>query len=421
MKKYLAICLALPLLFASCVFVQQEDYGKMAAKTTYKSFDTVNEPIIVNIPFQLNFNLYGNKNFTESRKYLGGVFVIYDWENNKVIDYVTAPGHLIYPREALCGVKKAAGGTKFYAIDNSSHKFWVMDSSASELKCTSLSDDTFNLDMGNILLDEGTSIPVSITSNYDKEINKYHHYNGILNTLTDELPTSSKDLTEVFSNDRAKIEVVGQPGKYWFLTTNHAPEDHYRDYYDIYIYDNATDEGTLVKTFKAEDGAYDTYEGFEISDDYSLFYADEDYLYLCKRRCDGFKGNKKYSFSVVTVDINDNYQTSECTFENVPEECQYIRICTYDDDKVYFILETFQDNSFYLMSYDISSKTTQTTAPKILSLGSIYNYNVVPRNNQLYFISANNGVASIAKYNPSTDSLNVIKAINFNSLLEMNE
>lgn len=94
MKKTftLLISLVLAALTSCSAFYEQEDYKAIMKKTSYKSFDSLNEPIVLNYLFNMEFSQKG-ENPRTSTVHNGMIYAIYDWEKDEIFDYVYAPGN----------------------------------------------------------------------------------------------------------------------------------------------------------------------------------------------------------------------------------------------------------------------------------------------------------------------------------------
>lgn len=89
MKKIIPILIII-LFLTSCdsMYSLLDETKKITEKTTYKTFDHLNEPIVLSMPVQAKKYLFGNKNKSNKTEKLGEIFVIYDLENNEVFDWV---------------------------------------------------------------------------------------------------------------------------------------------------------------------------------------------------------------------------------------------------------------------------------------------------------------------------------------------
>ena len=92
MKK---VCVALLCFFiiglASCKWIPDQDYSGILNKTTYNSFENLNNPLMLSFQKLTTFKLSGTQN--QETHSFGSVYVIYDWENETVHDFVFGELH----------------------------------------------------------------------------------------------------------------------------------------------------------------------------------------------------------------------------------------------------------------------------------------------------------------------------------------
>ena len=81
----------LVLFFTSCenlYFSDNYDVARYTSKTTIKDFSEVNDPIVITMPVYGFKHFLGMKSFSEKKSRVGDAFVVIDWENEKVFDWV---------------------------------------------------------------------------------------------------------------------------------------------------------------------------------------------------------------------------------------------------------------------------------------------------------------------------------------------
>lgn len=86
------------ILFASCNFYETcyesvTDLKEVRAKTSMEPFDDLNEPIVITMPVYEKMALFGNESMGYYSKRAGDIFVVYDWENNKIHDWLFFEGN----------------------------------------------------------------------------------------------------------------------------------------------------------------------------------------------------------------------------------------------------------------------------------------------------------------------------------------
>lgn len=80
--------LLISVLFTSCIWIPEKDYSSVRNKTTYQSFNDVQNPLVLSDFIRADFNLAGSFGSASTRRIFGSVYSIYDFENDCVKDYV---------------------------------------------------------------------------------------------------------------------------------------------------------------------------------------------------------------------------------------------------------------------------------------------------------------------------------------------
>lgn len=90
-KKIMLIgLLFISFVFMGCdnFFIGPDDLSNVTSKTTIKDFSELTHPIVVSMEVWGSYHLFGNKDFAKKSKREGNIFVVIDWENDRVFDWV---------------------------------------------------------------------------------------------------------------------------------------------------------------------------------------------------------------------------------------------------------------------------------------------------------------------------------------------
>ena len=68
------------------------DLKEVRAKTEMKPFEHINDPIVITMPVYETMALFGNPGMGTYQKRAGDMFVVYDWENNEIHDWLFFEG-----------------------------------------------------------------------------------------------------------------------------------------------------------------------------------------------------------------------------------------------------------------------------------------------------------------------------------------
>jgi len=131
MRKHFFIILILSVLFTSCVWIPKKDYVSIQKKSTYQSFEEINNPIVFSTQLSADFSLNLNKH-QKSKKLLGGVFTIYDFESDTVKDYVTINNPRCYAQK-LQKYITSSGSYKFGLWDKYENQYYFISPDKTEI------------------------------------------------------------------------------------------------------------------------------------------------------------------------------------------------------------------------------------------------------------------------------------------------
>ena len=69
------------------------DLKEVRAKTSMESFENINDPIVITMPVYETMALFGNESMGTYKKRAGDIFVVYDWEKDRIHDWLFFEGN----------------------------------------------------------------------------------------------------------------------------------------------------------------------------------------------------------------------------------------------------------------------------------------------------------------------------------------
>lgn len=98
-RIYLCIMFFCVVLLLGCdnLYQADGDVSNITSKTSIQDFSGVNQPIVITMPVYDSYHLFGISSWSEQRRCEGDVFVVIDWENDTVFDWVfqESPGGML--------------------------------------------------------------------------------------------------------------------------------------------------------------------------------------------------------------------------------------------------------------------------------------------------------------------------------------
>lgn len=419
MKKLFTILLIISFLFTSCYYIADYDYFTFQEKNTYSSFENLNDPLILSMPFTCYFRLYGNpKNYREERS-AGSLALIYDWENKTLVDYVYIPGKYGLDNNSLSlpGIKDSFGNYKFYAIEKYTEKMYVMRSNKTELEMISLNpDSSVHKFIGQSgIYTEDDRLLVKRTSNYNPKENNYTYYYNYIDFSNDTL----KEIGE--TKDREISDTIyTSSDTYWTLENDYSVKEDNHNTYVVSkhdVKDSSVNEKVLV--LKTGSGEYSD-NGFENKWMYYLLYANSDYLYLTKK---GYKGN--VNDAIVEIDLKNNCSIKEYEFPDLSEDSYLINRTNVLNGKLYLCQVDAKNTNISISSFDLTNHAL-TLSECLYDYKDDYKYkycfsgNPVVRGNNLYFINNNTNEIQLVAYDTVNKQIIETKEFTLDSLKEFN-
>lgn len=287
MKKtvMLIISLVLAALISCNAFYQQDDYKTIMKKTTYKSFDSLNEPIVLNYLFDMYFTQKG-ENPQTSIVHNGMIYAVYDWEKNEIFDYVYAPGNGTRDFSNCVNpcLKGSDGKLTYYGSDSGYQRLYVMRSDKTELDFFDSADkDSYYGGSGFAGLSEIRN-GKGLRYYCDKYDNGEYYLR--VKTFSPESNSFAKTVTmKAGGFDFYDVPAADPEGNFWFIFDSFDDETQ-KSYSKICKFDvqkNAFAEPLKVYE-KTEGAVYDEMNGWNFIREYKILSADSGFLYVTERK-----------------------------------------------------------------------------------------------------------------------------------------
>ena len=208
MKKInLFVVLVILSCLISCSYYKPEkDYSERLSKNEYKSFESLNNPMIFKFDARLKFN---PRDISRNR---GSFYVIYDWENELIYDYVYSPKDDSFSQALMFQCKNKDNNLEYFVFDYFNEeklRIFSMESNKNAIEESFLDKENiinyFSFDNVNIQIANDYQILVYKT--YDELIFMYFDVNSKSITKTKKIDVNVHN-TEVF---------VDSNGICWYL------------------------------------------------------------------------------------------------------------------------------------------------------------------------------------------------------------
>ncbi|MCR4742821.1 MAG: hypothetical protein K5866_08150 [Treponema sp.] len=417
MKKYL-FCLLAALLFTGCIYEESQDYSKFINKTTYESFEDLNDPLVLNLNLDMLFNLSSNKENSRNVKN-GSIFVIYDWENQKIHDYVYAPGYSsrnLSDLSAMISAKSSDGKLKFFANDDVEYNcLYLLDSSKTSLSTIDYSHTNWTANWSQTFIPSDRYLISFYHKDSENSDSQEFHF-----TIVDaDQDSINQDLTleNISSSHDNENLIQDSEGNFWLIYLSPVDENNKRASIlrKIDISSKKIEDSFLsLDRFEGKTYSEDEWDGYI---DYSLLTLSDSYLLLGKY--DSSKNGEDYdtTYSIVTVD-KDSKELNEISLEGI-SNIYSVKAAFEADDNFYLIIFTKEgeDINSYLYKLDSSSQTLSEEASLGICQDNLYE-TFAQRGNIIFKVSysLDNTSASILSYDISTGTLSSKKEISLSSL-----
>ena len=300
MKKInLFVCLVVLSCFVSCGFYHPEkDYSERLSKNEYKSFESLNNPMIFKFDARLKFN---PRDISRDR---GSYYFVYDWENELIYDYVYSPKDDSFFQDLMFQCKNKDNNLEYFVFDYFNEekiRVFSMESNKNSVEESFLN----NQSMLNFL-------------EFENVTQSKKDYQILINKAPDEIKFIYFDVNSKSITKTKKIDVnvhntevfVDSNGICWYLERLENTEDN-KVYEKISSYDFATDIETKdYFVFDCVgDSEYDKYDGWINEDFYHFEYVDSDYIVCKKNSYDRSKENQQESKSYIVINKKDKSAT----------------------------------------------------------------------------------------------------------------
>ena len=368
MKKInLFVCLVVLSCFVSCGFYHpKKDYSERLSKNEYKSFESLNNPMIFKFDARLKFN---PRDISRNR---GSFYVIYDWENELIYDYVYSPKDDSISQALMFQCKNKDNNLEYFVFDYFNEeklRIFSMESNKNAIEESFLDKENiinyFSFDNLNTQIANDYQILVYKTT-YDGLIFMYFDINSKSITKTKKIDVKVRN-TEVF---------VDSNGICWYLERFENNDDG-KVYEKISSYDFATDIETKdYFVFDCVgDSEYDNYDGWINEDFYHFEYVDSDYVVCKKISYDRSKEKQQDSISYIVINNKDK-TTAEFELDN-PND--YLKDFVKIQNDYYIITKNEE--------LEIQKINLETIKRESLVKQNLFNYSKIEtRDNRIYFI-----------------------------------
>ena len=371
MKKInLFVCLVVLSCFVSCGFYHpKKDYSERLSKNEYKSFESLNNPMIFKFDARLKFN---PRDISRNR---GSFYVIYDWENELIYDYVYSPKDDSISQALMFQCKNKDNNLEYFVFDYFNEeklRIFSMESNKNAIEESFLDKENiinyFSFDNLNTQIANDYQILVYKTT-YDGLIFMYFDVNSKSITKTKKIDVNIHN-TEVF---------VDSNGICWYLERFENNDDG-KVYEKIISYDFATDIET--KDYFVFDcvgnSEYDKYDGWINEDFYHFEYVDSDYIVCKKNSYDRSKENQQESKSYIVINKKDK-STTEFELDN-PNDFfnDFVKI----QNDYYIITKNYSSYEFEIQKINLETMSRESLVKQ-----NLFNYSKIEtRDNRIYFI-----------------------------------
>ena len=269
MKKLYKTLLCVPLIFFSCKWVPSKDYSSILNKTSYRSFESLNEPLLLSFKMSPVFYWNGSKQNKHTIRPYGSIYVIYDWENERVHDFVYSKGYSSgYGSEFLLQTNDGTK-TKWYGAESSDYLYSL---SADKTKLAEIFDGTYSSSQNWA---ETNGRPEAVILRTDGDGKSVYAFDS--RTEKSNLMASGNYF------DYGKAYADGT-GNYWMIRRTEKDENK-KSFFKLHKIDMSQNEiCPSVKSFKQipDDAVYDTQNGWSEQFNYEIIYADSNHVVLSK-------------------------------------------------------------------------------------------------------------------------------------------
>ena len=378
MKNLHKTLLCIPLLFLfSCKWVPSKDYSSVLNKTSYQTFESLDEPLLLSFRMSPVFYWNGKKNNHTTRSY-GSVYVIYDWENARVHDFVYSKGSSSgYGSEFLLQTNDGTK-TKWYGAESSDYLYSI---SADKTGLTEIFDGTYSCSQK---ISETNGRPQAVILRTDESGKSIYAF--------DSRTDKSNLLASGNYSDYRKAYADGT-GNYWMIRRTEKDENK-KSFFNLHKIDMSQNKiCPAVKSFKEipDDAVYDTYNGWSEHFNYEIIYADSNHVLLSKTvyklmpvGSDGFVNQIPCEEKIVSLNLSGMTE-NETAYPDagIDDRHYYETNFAFKIGGTYYLFARIQgENKLHAFSYDAS-----THALTLLDVFPKETHSAALRNSRVYFAS----------------------------------
>ena len=369
MKKInLFVVLVILSCLISCSYYKPEkDYSERLSKNEYKSFESLNNPMIFKFDARLKFN---PRDISRDR---GSYYFIYDWENELIYDYVYSPKDDSFSQALMFQCKNKDNNLEYFVFDYFNEekiRVFSMESNKNSVEESFLN----NQSMLNSL-------------EFENVTQSKKDYQILINKAPDEIKFIYFDVNSKSITKTKKIDVnvhnteffVDSNGICWYLERFENTEDN-KVYEKISSYDFATDIETKdYFVFDCVgDSEYDKYDGWINEDYYHFEYVDSDYIVCRKISYDRSKEKQQDSISYIVINNKDK-STAEFELDDYND---YLKDFVKIQNDYYIITKNYTSEEFEIQKINL-----ETMSKESLVKQNLFNYSKIEtRDNRIYFI-----------------------------------
>ena len=369
MKKInLFVVLVILSCLISCSYYKPEkDYSERLSKNEYKSFESLNNPMIFKFDARLKFN---PRDISRDR---GSYYFIYDWENELIYDYVYSPKDDSFSQALMFQCKNKDNNLEYFVFDYFNEekiRVFSMESNKNSVEESFLN----NQSMLNSL-------------EFENVTQSKKDYQILINKAPDEIKFIYFDVNSKSITKTKKIDVnahnteffVDSNGICWYLERFENTEDN-KVYEKISSYDFATDIETKdYFVFDCVgDSEYDKYDGWINEDFYHFEYVDSDYIVCKKISYDRSKEKQQDSISYIVINNKDK-STTEFKLDN-PND--YLNDFVKIQNDYYIITKNYSSEEFEIQKINLETFKLESLVKQ-----NLFKYSKIEtRDNRIYFI-----------------------------------
>ena len=430
MKRILFFFL-ISFLFSSCVWIPQLGSSSLKEKTTIQSFNDVNDPFVFELKAYERFNLMGSsEDKGNSNHCIGELFVVYDWENESIIDnlYVPDVNRNIGVSETLNSMKASDGSLNFYSYSYNGNRLYKLNSKncgTDGIQRISLTDfnDIYTNGIVNSVYSDAPNILYFYRTGYDFEKSCTLGEIRIITAGSDVISEPIPFETYSDLNSRFCRIIPDYAGDYW-LSYEVKENERYRlssVIRKINVRENKLEEPLLI--FDNHEGAvYDEMDGWnKVSHTYVL-YGNADGLIVARDFYKKYRleNQKLYYIDIATKSISEFTASDEMTLTNLVNYSDCIATVNGKTYLVsYDIKGEYPDNRYEWSVYEIDisgkqlSKVVTFNNPDLRGFSSLK-----VRENRIYIFYEIDSDVVFTSFDTVSNSFSDVKTISVNDFIK---